>query len=64
MVCRLPTVKCFVGPVESVAKGALSTTILDWLEMMAQILSVAVAAPHAKSHLVCFIKHMASRRVL
>ena len=49
---------------ESLAKVAPSKALFYWLEMMAQILSVAVIAPHVRGHMVCFIDNTAAEHAL
>ncbi|CAE7700500.1 unnamed protein product [Symbiodinium sp. KB8] len=50
--------------VESLAKVAPSKALFYWLEMMAQILSIAVIAPHVRGHMVCFIDNTAAEHAL
>ena len=51
-------------PVTSLAKVAPSKAFIYWLEMMAQILSIAVVAPHVHGHLVCFVDNTAAEHAL
>ena len=51
-------------PVDSLAKVVQSKAFIYWLEMMAQILSIAVIAPHVQGHLVCFVDNTAAEHAL
>ena len=51
-------------PVTSLAKVAPSKAFIYWLEMMAQILSIAVVAPHVHGHLVCVVDNTAAEHAL
>ena len=49
---------------DSLAKVVQSKAFIYWLEMMAQILSIAVIAPHVQGHLVCFVDNTAAEHAL